>query len=82
MKKNSLFMVMILLYHSLLLLQVAVNTDGSVADKSAMLDVNSTNMGMLIPRMTQPQILVISNPANGLLVFSTTDNKFHVLHCQ
>jgi hypothetical protein len=42
-----------------------------------MLDVKSTTKGMLVPRMTQAQILAISNPANGLQVFCTTDNKFY-----
>ncbi|MBK7213481.1 MAG: hypothetical protein IPH88_09365 [Bacteroidales bacterium] len=51
--------------------QVAVNTDGSVADASAMLDVKSTAKGLLAPRMTQAQRLAILNPAKGLLVFQT-----------
>jgi uncharacterized protein (TIGR02145 family) len=78
MRKLLLVMVMLLLSNCLLFAQVAVNTDGSAPNSSAMLDVNSNTMGMLIPRMTQAQILAISNPANGLLVFSTTDNKFYV----
>ena len=51
--------------------QVAVNTDGSSPDNSAMLDVKSTNRGFLAPRMTFAQRLAISNPATGLLVFQT-----------
>ena len=58
--------------------QVAVNTDGTASDNSAMLDVKSTTKGALLPRMTQAQIYAISNPANGLVVFNTTDNKFYV----
>ena len=57
--------------------QVAINNDGSEPDGSAMLDVKSTNRGLLIPRMTQIEISAISNPANGLIVFSDTDNKFY-----
>jgi hypothetical protein len=37
---------------SLLQAQVAINTDGSAAHPSAMLDVKSTVKGLLIPRMT------------------------------
>ena len=51
---------------------VSINSDGSNADASAMLDVSSTSMGLLIPRMTQTQIAAIQNPANGLFVFNTT----------
>ena len=57
--------------------QVGVNTDGTVPDNSAMLDVKSTSKGLLVPRMTQNQIFAINSPANGLLVFCTTDNKFY-----
>ena len=52
MKILSLIIVMLLLNSSLLFSQVAINTDGSVSDNSAMLDVKSTTKGMLIPRMT------------------------------
>lgn len=50
---------------------VAINTDGSTADASAMLDISSTDKGMLIPRMTATQRGNISNPATGLLVYQT-----------
>jgi BclB C-terminal domain-containing protein len=50
---------------------VAVNTSGAAADTSAMLDVNSTSKGLLVPRMTNAQINAIVLPANGLLVYQT-----------
>ena len=58
--------------------QVAVNTDGSNPDASAMLDVNSSNKGILIPRVTQADIESIANPANGLMVFNTDANKLFI----
>lgn len=56
--------------------QVAINTDESTADESAMLDVNSTTKGMLLPRMTTNQRIAISNAAVGLLVFDTDTKSF------
>ncbi|WP_367328072.1 hypothetical protein [Lentimicrobium sp.] len=53
------------------LAQVAVNTDGSAPDNSAMLDVKSTNRGLLAPRMTQAQRNAIVSPAAGLMIFQT-----------
>lgn len=50
---------------------VAINTDGSNADNSAMLDVKSTNAGILVPRLTLSQRNGISNPATGLMIFQT-----------
>lgn len=54
--------------------QVAINTDGSPPDNSAMLDVKSTSKGFLLPRMTRTQRNAIVNPATGLLIYQT-DNS-------
>ncbi len=51
--------------------QVAINTDGSSPDESAMLDIKSTSKGALFPRMTTSQKESIVNPATGLIVFDT-----------
>lgn len=48
---------------------LAVNTDGSTANSSALLDVKSTSKGVLIPRMNKTQKNAITSPATGLLVF-------------
>ncbi len=79
MKNIKLFLMAIILLASYTLTaQVAVTTDGSIADPSAMLDVKSMDKGMLIPRMTQTQIEAITNPANGLTVYNIDDCKFYV----
>ena len=56
--------------------QVAINTDNSMPDGSAMLDIKSTNRGMLIPRMNIDQLDSIQNPATGLMVYLTDLNEF------
>ena len=38
---------------------------------SALLDLTSTNKGMLVPRMTAAQKLAIASPSTGLLIFQT-----------
>ena len=78
MKEVKLIFIAIIMIASYsLTAQVSINTDGNDPDASAMLDVKSTEKGMLIPRMTQAEIEVITSPANGLIVFSTTDDKFY-----
>lgn len=62
---------MLLLDSCLLFSQVAINTDGSLPDNSAMLDVKSSTKGMLAPRMTQTQRIAIANPVAGLIVWCT-----------
>ncbi len=55
--------------------QVAINTDESNPDGSAMLDVKSTTKGMLIPRMTQGQRTAISSPVEGLMIYQTDNTS-------
>jgi hypothetical protein len=50
---------------------VGVNTDGSSPDASSILDVKSTDKGILIPRMTAAQRGAIASPATGLMVYQT-----------
>lgn len=47
----------------------------SVADPSAMFDVQSTTKGMLVPRMTELQRDGIGSPASGLIIFQTDGNQ-------
>lgn len=54
---------------------VAINTDGSNADTSAILDISSTSKGLLIPRMKQNQRNAIFSPATGLMIYQTNDPK-------
>jgi trimeric autotransporter adhesin len=51
--------------------QVAINTDNSLPDNSAMLDIKSTSKGFLLPRMTITQRNAILNPATGLMIYQT-----------
>ena len=77
MKKSGLLITILLLIAFAVQSQVAVNTDGSSANSSAMLDVKSTDKGMLIPRMTIAQRDGITNPVQGLIVYITNDNSFY-----
>ncbi|WP_418604293.1 hypothetical protein [Hwangdonia sp.] len=54
--------------------QVGIGT--TTPNTSSILDVESTDKGVLIPRLTTVQINAIVNPANGLLVFNSTTNRF------
>ncbi len=45
--------------------------------ESAILEVRSTEKGVLIPSLTSVQRQAISNPAPGLLVFDSDDNCFY-----
>ena len=71
MKKLSLFVIITLMIISGMRGQVAISTDSTAADGSAMLDVKSTEKGLLIPRMLAAQRSAITTPAIGLMVYQT-----------
>ena len=75
-KYFSLLMLSISIYFSAYTQSVAINTDGSLAHSSAMLDIKTTSKGLLIPRMNSSQRTAISSPATGLMVFDTDTNSF------
>jgi hypothetical protein len=57
--------------------QVAINNVGLPPDASAMLDISSTNRGLLVPRVTMLQRNAIVMPATGLMVFQTDNIRGH-----
>ncbi|MBU3745587.1 MAG: hypothetical protein FGM61_13760, partial [Sediminibacterium sp.] len=79
MKLKRLLLICLLLGSSAIYTQlqaqnnVGINETGANPDPSALLDVNSSNKGMLIPRLSKAQKSLIASPANGLLVYQTDD---------
>ncbi|HCT30461.1 MAG TPA: hypothetical protein DIW31_06950 [Bacteroidales bacterium] len=55
--------------------QVAINNDGSAPNSSAMLDIKSTDKGILIPRVAGTGS--ITAPVQGLLIYNTSDDSFY-----
>ena len=77
--KSSLKLFITLFFINIALItnaQIAINSDGSLSDASAMLDVTSTTKGILIPRMTTAERTTISSPATGLMVYDTDESAF------
>lgn len=56
--------------------QVGINTTNP--DPSAILDVESTTAGLLIPRLTTLQRNAILNPANGLIIYNTDNDELQI----
>ncbi|MCD4806972.1 MAG: hypothetical protein K8R13_05265, partial [Methanococcoides sp.] len=87
MKKLHYFKIVILFIISILIInkgesQVLINSTGGTPDASAMLEIQSTTQGLLIPRMTTSDREKIDNgtgyPAEGLLVFDTDEDAFFI----
>ena len=71
MHKIFILSILLVLTEISAVAQVSINTDGAAPDASAILDIKSTNKGLLPPRMTFAQRNAIVNPAPGLVVVCT-----------
>src|SRR5687767_3382630 len=82
MKNNSLKKIFLtialsgMLSSANLLAQDNVGIGTNTPDASALLELLSTNKGILVPRMTTAQRTGIVTPANGLLVYDTNFDCF------
>ena len=56
--------------------QVSIGTGGEPAE-SAILDLDASDKGLLVPRLTTVQREAISSPADGLCVYDTDENRIY-----
>ncbi len=80
--KHLFFTLMVIFVNvNFLTAQVAINNDGSAPDNSAMLDVKSSDKGLLIPRLTTTARNTLASTAvAGLMVYDTDLNKFFLFN--
>lgn len=73
--KKTFTIISLLIFPVLLYSQVAINENADPADASAILDINSSNKGVLVPRHEIPNfdnaLNPVENPANGLIIYNT-----------
>ncbi len=68
----TVFAILLMFSNSKVVAQnIAINSTGTAAVASAMLDITSTTSGLLVPRMTAAQRGAIGTPATGLIVYQT-----------
>ena len=76
MRKVFLLLAGLCLACSFGMAQVAINQNGAAADPSAVLDLQSTEKGLLIPRLSNLERAAITVPATGLLIYNSSENLF------
>jgi len=74
MKKITCLLLVIFISGISCYSQVGIGTTNP--DDSSILDIESTNKGVLVPRLTTAQRNAIVNPATSLLIFNTTTQQF------
>jgi hypothetical protein len=75
MKKHLLTLVFLTILIGTNAQNVGIGTTSPNA--SALLDLNSTTRGLLLPRLNNTQMFGIQNPASGLVVFNTNYNELY-----
>lgn len=80
MKTLSLKIIMILIvllnyFNNTLNAQVKIGDNPAAINSSSMLELESTDKGILIPRLTEGQRSNISNPTKGLLVYQSNQTE-------
>ena len=73
--KYLLIILLITASTNLFAQSVAINTDGSAASVTSILDVKSTAKGILIPRMSKAEKNAIAAPASGLLIYQNAPDS-------
>ncbi len=76
MKTKVILALIAALFYTYSIAQVAINADGSEPNGAAMLDIKSTDKGILIPRMTSAQRNAIALSTSGLLVYDLDTESF------
>jgi len=78
MKKLPSLIILLLWFQWSTAQNIGINSTGATPDLKAMLDVASTNSGLLIPRMTTTQRDAITSPPNSLQIYNITTNRLEI----
>lgn len=75
---SILIIILCLGYFNNIYSQINVGGDFESKDTSALFEIQSTNRGFLLPRMTSAERDLISDPAIGLMIYNTTKHCIEV----
>jgi hypothetical protein len=75
---KQILIIFCLLTPLLAFAQLKIGDNPSSINASSVLELESTNKGFLLPRLSAPQMIAIQNPVTGLMIYNTTDNCIYV----
>jgi hypothetical protein len=76
---TSLLVILFLFFTNSLFAQVKIGGQkASAPHASAVLELADSAKGFLMPRLSKDQMAAIKTPANGLLIYNTSDDKIYV----
>ena len=74
MKKLYTLITAVIITTSAFAQNVGINSTGATPNAAAILDIDATDKGLLIPRLTAAQVTALTplaTPAQGLLIYQT-----------
>ncbi len=74
---NKLLIFFLIIFSLKSVAQVGIKEINSAPNSKAMLDVESANKGILIPRMNTATRNAITSPTNGLMIYNNQTKKFN-----
>ena len=77
MNKKIIYFLLLFITNAAFAQTGSIGIGTTTPNSQAMLDIQSSSKGVLIPRLTASQRSAISNPANGLIVYDSTLGKFY-----
>ncbi len=54
---------------------IAINSNGTAPNQSAILDISASTTGLLLPRITASERDALPSPAQGLVIYNSTSNR-------
>ncbi len=78
MKNAHLALILIVVSSTIALAQSKLGGNTTQKDSTALLELESSTRGMLLPRLTADQRDAIQAPAHALLVYNTTENCLNI----
>jgi hypothetical protein len=78
--RQGLFLLISLTLSQIILAQtdLKIGSSSGIKNTSAVLELESTNKGFLLPRLTTAQMNAIAAPANGLSIYNTNDSCVYI----
>lgn len=78
MKKKGWFILTLVLLSCITQAQVKIGNNPAVIDPNAILEMESTSKGMLLPRMTTEQRDAIADPSPSMLIYNLTEKCINI----
>jgi hypothetical protein len=76
--KRILFALIVLVFTINARAQVKIGDNPATLNSNSLLELESTDKGLLLPRLTSAQVAAMNNPPKGMVLFNSTDSSIYL----